>query len=253
MIGGSQFSGASSGFLAVEDAADFLTDLIRDDPRAVAAYGYDVWIQKAAQVFAHQQVPAGTPHFEIQGRVQSFSAPFMDAAWQLCRLGVLRPGTKETDLQSHADGEGYSITEFGRKWLSEHGSPAYIPTDSSRIDSLLNRCQDLFGAVYATRASDAARCYSAHAYYACCAMIGAAAESIVVTAGVTKRGEAVALKLYRGTAGRKALTDAVLKGCPDYVARDFRLHADLIGLWRDQSAHAHGGSIGEAGSPICAA
>ncbi|MGH9560467.1 MAG: hypothetical protein ACRD3S_03350 [Terracidiphilus sp.] len=46
------------------------------------------------------------------------------------------------------------------------------------------------------------------------------------------------LKLYRGAQGRKSLTDAVLANCPDYIAREFRLHADLIGLWRDQSAHA---------------
>ena len=92
--------------------------------------------------------------------------------------------------------------------------------------------------VYATRANEVSRCFPAHAYYACCAMIGAAAESILVTAGVAKLGEDGALKLYRGTGGRKALTDAVLKGCPNYVARDFRLHTDLIGLWRDQSAHA---------------
>jgi hypothetical protein len=76
-------------------------------------------------------------------------------------------------------------------------------------------------------------------------MIGAAAESILVTVGIQKLGEAEAMRLYRGTGGRKNLTDAVLKGCPEYVARDFRLHVDLIGLWRDQSAHAHSAPIGE--------
>jgi hypothetical protein len=36
-----------------------------------------------------------------------------------------------------------------------------------------------------------------------------------------------------------------LANCPDYVGREFRLHADLIGLWRDQSAHAHAAALGE--------
>jgi len=245
VIGSREFSGPARGALAVEDASDFLIDLIRDHPQNVAAYGYDVWIQKAAEIFAQQQVRVGTPHFEIQGSVQLLSGPFMDAAWQLCRLGVLRPGTKQSNLQSSGEGEGYSITQFGYKWLSERENGSYVPTDSGRIGDLLTRRQDLFGTVYATRASEAARCYSAHAYYACCAMIGAAAESIVVTAGAAKLGEPAASRLYRGTAGRKALTDAVLKGTPDYVAREFRLHAELIGLWRDQSAHAEIVLIGE--------
>ena len=120
-----------------------------------------------------------------------------------------------------------------------------VPVDPVRMTSLLTRRQDLFGEVYVLPASDAARCYSAHAYYACCAMIGAAAESILVAAGVRKLGEAVAMKKHLSNSGRKSLMEAVLEGCPDYVARDFRHHADLIALWRDQSAHAHSDSIGE--------
>jgi hypothetical protein len=247
VIGGSQVSGGAGGSPTAEDALDFLVDLMRDQPRTVAAYGYDVWTRNVADSFVRQFV-RGTvgPQFEVAPATQSVSRAFMDAAWQLCRLGVLRPGTIEIDVQSHGDGEGYTITEFGRTWLAEHTKPAYVPTDAGRIASLLTRRPDLFGDVYVARATDAARCYSAHAYYACCAMIGAAAESIMLTAGIAKLTEPVALKLYRGTAGRKALTDAVLKGCPDYVAREFRLHADLIGLWRDQSAHAYQSPIGEA-------
>jgi hypothetical protein len=246
VIGSSQFSGASSQAPSVEDALDFMVDLMRDQPTAVKSYGYDVWIANVAEAFARQFARPGQPHFELAPAVQSVSRTFMDAAWQLCRLGVLRPGTKEITLQSHADGEGYAITEFGTKWLAEHSKPAYVPTDPGRIASLLAGPQSLFGEVYATRAADAARCYSAHAFYACCAMIGAAAESIVVAPGIAKLTEQTTLQLYRETHGRKALTEAVLQGCPEYVAREFRLHADLIGLWRDQSAHAHAVSIGEA-------
>jgi hypothetical protein len=159
---------------------------------------------------------------------------------------VLRPSTKEIGLQQVGAVEGYSITAFGRTWLAEHGSPAYVPTDPERIASLLTRRRDLFGQVYVLRVIDAARCYSAHAYYACCAMIGAAAESILLAAGTAKLGEALALKLYLANRGRKSLTDAVLRECPDYVARELRLHTDLINLWRDESAHGHGSSIGEA-------
>jgi hypothetical protein len=232
-----------------EDALDFLIDRMREGHQATAAYGYDLWISKVTDHYAQLEVSReGAPHggrFEWQPVSQEVSPPFMDAAWQLCRLGVLRPGVREITLQSVREGEGFAITEFGRTWLAEHSSPAYVPTDPGRMASLLTRRQDLFGEVYVLRASDAARCYSAHAYYACCAMIGAAAESILVAAGVAKIGEDAAMKKYLATNGRKSLTEAVLKGCPDYVAREFRLHTDLIALWRDQSAHAHSNAIGE--------
>lgn len=234
---------------SVEDAADFLVDRLREKPPATAAYGYDLWISHVTDYYAQMSVPREPGHhgpsYEWQSVSAAVSPPFMDAAWQLCRLGVLRPGIRQLGQQTVTDGAGYSITEFGRTWLAEHASPAYIPTDPGRMASLLTQRQDLFGEVYVLRASDAARCYSAHAYYACCAMIGAAAESILVAAGVAKLGESTAMKQYLSNSGRKTLTEAVLKGCPDYVAKEFRLHTDLIALWRDQSAHAHSDAIGE--------
>jgi hypothetical protein len=76
-------------------------------------------------------------------------------------------------------------------------------------------------------------------------MIGAAAESILVAAAVAKLGEADALRIYRGNSGRKNLTDRLLTGCPEHIAREFRMHTALIGLWRDQSAHAQSIAIDE--------
>jgi hypothetical protein len=232
---------------SVEDALDFLVDRLRDTPPSTRNYGYDLWISNVTDHYAQLLVPRqpGQPHYEWQPVSAEVSPPFMDAAWQLRRLGVLRPGIRELGLQAVPEGAGYALTEFGRTWLVEHSSPAYVPTDPGRMASLLTHRRDLFGEVYVLRAADAARCYSAHAYYACCAMIGAAAESILVAAAVVKLGEAAALKIYRGNSGRKLLTEAVLKGCPAYVAHEFRLHTELIALWRDQSAHAHSDAIGE--------
>lgn len=241
----------------VEDALDYLVDMLREQGPPTKAYGYDLWLSNVTDRYAQQEVsrqggqsgllggrPASTL-YEWQPVSAEVSPAFMDAAWQLCRLGVLRPGIRELNTQAVHDGAGYSVTEFGRSWLSEHASPAYVPTDPGRMTDLLTAGKDLFGEVYVLRANDAARCYSAHAYYACCAMIGAAAESILLSAGVAKLGEAAAMKKYRATSGRKSLTDAVLAGCADHVARELRLHTDLIALWRDQSAHAHSAAIGE--------
>src|SRR5260221_7731543 len=45
--------------------------------------------------------------------------PLYDAAWELCRIGVLRPGeiaARGMNVVSRL-GDYYSITEFGREWL----------------------------------------------------------------------------------------------------------------------------------------
>jgi hypothetical protein len=233
---------------SVEDALDYLIDAMRIGPRAVAAYGYDVFLPNIVREFATSQLQPHAPgsmRFEVDAATEKLSRAFLDAAWQLCQLGVLRLGVSETGRQSTQTGEGYSITAFGSKWLEDHVKPAYVPTDPGRIAGLLTKRQDLFGSIYVLRANDAALCYSAHAFYACCAMIGAAAESIVLAAAIQKLTEPKALKLYHGTHGRKSLTDKVLANCPEYVVREFLLHAGLIDLWRDQSAHASAGALGE--------
>jgi hypothetical protein len=230
--------------VSVEDATSFLIDMIRKSPTVVQKYGYEVYLPNVVDAFANSQTPR-PDHFEVAAAAEELSSIFFDAAWQLCRLGVLRPGVFETRGQSTTYGEGYSVTAFGREWLENHEQPAYVPTDVGRIGKLLTRRQDLFGPVYVIRANDAALCYSAHAFYACCVMIGAAAESIVLAAAIAKLTEPAALKLYRATNGRKSLTDKVLANCPTHVDREFRLHVGLIDLWRDQSAHAHAVTLGE--------
>jgi hypothetical protein len=52
-------------------------------------------------------------------------APSYDAAWELCRIGVLRPGPfASMGVATMAGGgtystDGYSITELGRAWLAD--------------------------------------------------------------------------------------------------------------------------------------
>jgi hypothetical protein len=44
--------------------------------------------------------------------------PFYDAAWDLCRIGVLRPGQvipKGQSVGSGFVGDGYTVTAFGRE------------------------------------------------------------------------------------------------------------------------------------------
>jgi hypothetical protein len=222
---------------SVEDATDALIDMLRARPNRFGDNAYQYLMRNLCAQFAGQ---LGFPE-----QAEAVSRVLQEAAWSLCRLGVLRPGSAHEHFGEFGDMRGYAVTTFGQTWLAEHDTPAYIPTDPSRIVALLTRRADLFGGTYALRVNDAARCYSAHAYYACCAMIGAAAESILLAAAVIKLGEDEALRLYRGMSGRRTLTNAVLRNCAEHVSREFRLHVDLISLWRDLSAHADPGIISE--------
>lgn len=60
------------------------------------------------------------------------------------------------------------------------------------------------GAGFVQRASEAGQCHNFGAYLACCAMCGAAAESILLSVAVAKmRDEGAVLSLYRATGGRR--------------------------------------------------
>src|SRR5277367_3599333 len=63
--------------------------------------------------------------------------PFYDAAWELCRIGVLRPGefTPAGETMARAFGDNYVITRFGRKWLGNAGKRPI--TDPSRWSEVL--------------------------------------------------------------------------------------------------------------------
>jgi hypothetical protein len=246
--GQQQYTRGSLKPLSVEDAADYIADVLKEQPAAVKGTECDLWMPTVCLRFVQERVGRQMSSSDNDQAVEEISSSFLDAAWQLSRLGVLRPahyGDYGTLGNRNGEKMGYSITAFGRGWIAEHKSPAYIPTDPGRLQSLLLRRKDLFGAAFVLRVNDAALCYQAHAYYACCAMIGAAAESILLAAGIAKLGESAAQELYFGRSGRKQLTAAVLKGCTEATARDFRFHTDLISSWRDESAHADSTSIGE--------
>jgi len=92
---------------------------------------------------------------------------FADAAWELCRRGILRPGVREHQAQAVDEG-GFSITKFGVEWLKERQEDTFVPTEPERFAELLAPYRDRFGLGFHERAQQAVRCYGAHAYLACC-------------------------------------------------------------------------------------
>src|SRR5262249_35556513 len=152
-----------------------------------ANYGYELYIPRALDGYLQGVLNLNQA---CRGDRERISRPFLDAAWELCRRGIIRPGIKFWGQQATDDGasgNGFSITPFGRQWLAETGQMyEYIPVEPGRFGQLLGSYSVKFGQGYHERAQQALRCYGAHAYLACCAMCGAAAESITLAIAIHK-------------------------------------------------------------------
>src|SRR5690242_2899977 len=81
-----------------------------------ASYGYDLYPPQVARTYLEWQ--RQIPHHEREPIVQEIAPAFMDAAWELCRRGLIRPGVKNIGAQAVAE-TGYSITEAGRAALAQ--------------------------------------------------------------------------------------------------------------------------------------
>ena len=104
-----------------EDALHYIIYFLREWPLSkYSSYGYDFYLPGIIQSYVEKN--EGLEHHEAQRRSIEISPHFYSAAWELCRRGIIRPGVRIMGEQSTPDGSagnGYSITPFGRAWLSE--------------------------------------------------------------------------------------------------------------------------------------
>jgi len=228
-----------------DEALEFITELMRRGQQSIGHQYYDVHLPTLIGLYVSQRV-SPTPGIGTDTNlIESIAAPFLSAIWSLCRLGVLRPGPTRLDSWGQFRGEatGYSYTEFGRRWLKE-ASPV-LPTFPNKLTDLLLGFGKQFGDAYRLRCNDAVLAHNGLAYYACCAMVGAAAEAILLQAAVAKLGQKKAESLYFNRNGRSALQKSLLGQKPQTFRTEFERHTDLITYWRDQSAHGHQTGIKE--------
>jgi hypothetical protein len=107
-----------------------------------------------------------------------------------------------------------------------------------RFAELLARHADRFGNAYHARSQEAVRCYQANAYLACCAMCGAAAESILLRIAIAQTGdESRVLKEYRSAGGRGRLERLIGGRLSQPMKESLAHYMDLLKYWRDDSAH----------------
>lgn len=198
---------------------------------------------------AEQGQAASDQQGAIELRMREVSPHFFAAAWELCRRGVIRPGIRTLDSQSTDAGSagcGYSVTPFGRTWLAEGHADDFVPTEPERFGRLLSPYENRFGPGFHERAQQAIRCYGAHAYLACCAMCGAAAESILLSIAIAKTGdESVVLKEYRAANGRTKIETLILGKARQGLQNGLRAYTELLKYWRDESSHGMASKIND--------
>jgi hypothetical protein len=235
--------------LHIDDAIEHLVRYLRDEitkplPRTPFnapenKYGCDLWLPIAVRNFWHPRDPTFTPGNRFQQ--EAYYRPFYDAAWQLCRIGVLRPGATAqmgwNNSGSGFQGDGYSLTEFGCGWVQT--AAQHPPSDPSRFSEVLQPFIGCFGDGFAQRAAEAAHCHRTTNYLACCVMAGAAAESILLAVAIAKMAgdERKVLAEYRGAHGRKKITDRITVGLQQGLAEQFVMAGGILSFWRDEAAH----------------
>jgi hypothetical protein len=85
--------------------------------------------------------------------------------------------------------------------------------DPDRLSQMFDRLSPQFGAGFSQRATEAIRCHAFGVYIACCAMCGAATESILLAVAIAKnRNEGATLAGYRAANGRRRVIESVVGG-----------------------------------------
>lgn len=237
----------------VEDATEYLLQFLREkkhDRQPVANHGYGVYLSHVMESYL---VGQGEPNASMESVRSTVSPPFFAAAWELCRLGILRPGLSNSIHVSlanagGANGEGYSVTPYGEEWLATATTAnAFLPAQPSRFVKVLVQVGGArFGPGFVQRSQEAVKARQALAYLACCAMCGAAAESIMLALAIAKRkDETYVLKEYRTASGRKKIENILLGGSTQSMQEDFRVFTSMLKYWRDESAHGRAVEVDE--------
>ncbi len=165
-------------------------------------YGYDLYPRVGAQVSAEKIHPN-----DVQAQalaIRKLSPIFFDAAWELCRRGVVRPGVRVTGDQAVNEG-GYCLSAAGRTVLESIDENTIVVLQPGSLASTFKQYQARFGHGFYQRAMESIRCRNAEAWLASCAMTGAAAESVLLAVAIAKlKDEEHVLRTYAQSGGRSS-------------------------------------------------
>jgi hypothetical protein len=233
----------------IDDAVAFLVDYMRlpRPSNGYPSFGYEIYLPNVVAAYI-VEIEQSTEHLSTlySGiRSRQLSPFFYEAAWDLSRRGVLRPGVKEFGGQSAGDGEGYSTTTIGREWLAS-AADTFVLLEPTRLGQAFRSLSQKLGPGFLQRASEAARCHAFGLNLACCAMCGAAAESILLAIAIEKSGDEVAtMRTYQAAQGRRKITEEIVGAKRSALAGPFRSATGLLSYWRDDAAHGTASDISE--------
>jgi hypothetical protein len=234
--------------LQYEDAMALLIRWLRKpDHGNFGSFGYDIYLPAIVRTYLRKEKGLQSD-YDNAAPMREIMPMLYAAAWDLCRRGILRPGIYEYGAQATDDGNagnGYSYTPFGEKWLAENEKEDFIPTEPERFAQLFTAYRDIFGDAYFERTQEAVKCYSALAYLACCAMCGAAAESIIVATASNKSSIDEILKLYFSANGRSKVENIIIGKAKMPIQDGFKSYMGLLKYWRDSAAHGAASHISD--------
>jgi hypothetical protein len=144
---------------------------------------------------------------------------------------------------------GRAVTATVSQALVGAGSISVRQARSWPIPTALVRCSKTYRSGWDLAfcsATEAGRCYAFGVYIACCAMCGAAAESIPLSVGIANSGdEAAVLTIYRAANGGRRSIESIVGQARQAIADPFRSATGLLSYWRDEAAHGLASTISE--------
>lgn len=203
-------------------------------------YGYDVCPSSAAYRWGRS-----VNSFRDAELAQKFGYIFYEASWELCRRGILRPGVI-THGEQAIDDWGYSLTEFGKSWVNDPTKQIEV-LESGSLSKVFSEFRSRFGDGFHQRSQEAIRCRNVEAWLACCTMVGAASESVLLALAIKKSNDPdFVLKKYNARDGRKTVIDMVVGKAPNHLATQLRTFLGLLSYWRDDASHGVYSELGLA-------
>lgn len=231
----------------IDDALEFIIGYLKRPRNQAPGFGYEVSLGDVIRTYLEESEnwPPTIQYVQDHPQNRELSTTFFDAAWELCRRGVLRPSVQFLGRQGSADGSGYTVTAHGRHWIDEQTAEVLIG-GPDRMGELFGKFAEQFGSAFLQRATEAAHCHASGVYLACCAMCGAAAESILLAVAIAKVGdEASVLAAYRTAGGRQKVINTIIGKARPAIAESFRSATNLLSYWRDDAAHGLASTISE--------
>jgi hypothetical protein len=126
--------------MELDEAIAILVDLLQRDQ--AKAYGYDLYPPKGAEA-ASGQLPQ-QDHQQREAKTRELAPIFFDAAWELCRRGLVRPGVRGIHDQAVPE-QGYSLTQAGRAMLVDIDPATIMVMQPGSLARTFAGYKDLFG------------------------------------------------------------------------------------------------------------